>query len=360
MRRLIYIVFVFFIFSCGGNADQTQISDSKNLCKYSKWFRISESKDVVRIEIINPDNPNEIRRLSIPNFKFKSGSNQECEITKPVDRMAVLSSTHIGMLAELNLVDRIVALADLRYVFNSRLKSQKPIELGEEQRTSAERIIKSKAQIVIYSGFSNEFPNQELLNKLDIQTIPNYDWREIHPLGRAEWILLFGYLTGKVDESKRKFEEICNNYERIKSEMDTSNTIKILSGNMTGDYWYAPAGESYHAKLFRDAGLTYLFDNQKGTGSIAFSFEKILGMAKDIDIWINPGFDSKGKILNAYPKSKLLLPLHHSSVYCYSHNVNKYWELSACRPDLILSDLAELKKMDKMNIENLVFYKKVE
>ena len=91
MRRLIYIVFVFFIFSCGDNADQTQISDSQNICKYSKWLRISESKDVVRIEIINPDNPDEIRRLSIPNFKFKNGSNQECDITKPVD----LSLIHI-------------------------------------------------------------------------------------------------------------------------------------------------------------------------------------------------------------------------------------------------------------------------
>ena len=68
---------------------KTQISDSQNICKYSKWLRISESKDVVRIEIINPDNPDEIRRLSIPNLKFKSGSNQECDITKPVDRMAV-------------------------------------------------------------------------------------------------------------------------------------------------------------------------------------------------------------------------------------------------------------------------------
>ena len=59
-----------------------------------------------------------------------------------------------------------------------------------------------------------------------------------------------------------------------KSEMDTSKTIKILSGNMTGDYWYAPAGESYHAKLFRDAGLTYLFDNQKGTGVLLFLLKK--------------------------------------------------------------------------------------
>lgn len=358
--RLIYIGLVFFILSCGNNSDITQIDDTQNLCIYSKWLRISETKETVLIEIINPDNPSEIYRLKLPNFKSNLSSAHNYDIKKPVERMAVLSSTHIGMLSELNMIDRIVAVSDLKYVFNAQLKSQHPVQLGEEQSTSSERIIKSKAELVVYSGFSNEFPKEELLNKLRIQTLPNYDWRETHPLGRAEWILLFGYLTGKQDEAKLKFEEICANYDRIKSEIDTTKNVKILSGNMTGDYWYAPAGQSYHARLFDDAGLTYLFSNQKGTGSIALSFEKILGLTAKVDLWLNPGFDSKQKILDTHPKSKLLPPLNQSSVFCYSHNINKYWELSACRPDLVLADFAELKKMDKMDLNKLVFYKMVE
>lgn len=357
--RLIYIGIVFFIFSCGNSPDITQIDDSKNVCKYSKWLRISETKETIFIEIINPDNPAEIYRLKLPNFKSKGSSKDNYDIEKPVERMAVLSSTHIGMLAELNMIERIVAVSDLKYVFNAQLKSQHPVQLGEEQTTSSEKIIKSKAELVVYNGFSNKFPKQELLNKLSIKTLPNYDWRETHPLGRAEWILLFGYLTGHQDEAKRKFEEICANYERIKSQIDTMTNVKILSGNMTGDYWYAPAGQSYHARLFNDAGLSYLFSNQTGTGSIALSFEKVLGLSSDVDLWLNPGFDSKRKILNTHPKSKLLPPLNQSSVFCYSHDLNKYWELSACRPDLILADFAELKKMDQMNLSKLVFYKMV-
>ncbi|MDG2154131.1 MAG: ABC transporter substrate-binding protein [Crocinitomicaceae bacterium] len=358
--KFLFFGFVLLLFSCGTKPDDSQIKDSENLCKYSKWIRISETKDLVRIEIINPDDPSQVVQLQLPNFKSEKNKSYTYDIENPIQRMAVLSSTHIGMLGELNLIDRIVAVGDLKYVHNLRLKNKGPLELGEEQLISAEKIISSKAQVIIYNGFSNQFPKQELLHKLGIQTIPNYDWREVHPLGRAEWILLFGYLTGNADGAKKKFEEICTNYENIKNRIRSKKSILTLSGNMTGDYWYAPAGESYHAKLFDDAGLSYVFSNEKGTGSLSLSFEKILGITNHVDLWLNPGFQNKTEILKTHPKSRLLKPLKLSSVFCYSHNTNKYWELSACRPDLILLDYAEIKKGSQMDPDKLFFYQRVQ
>lgn len=358
--KLLFFGIVLLLFSCGINSDGSQIPDSENLCKYSKWLRISESRDLVRIEIINPDDPSKIVKLQLPNFKSKKNKSQTYDVKNPIQKMAVLSSTHIGMLGELNLIDHIVAVADLKYVHNTKLKNKGAIELGEEQLISAEKIISSGAEMVIYSGFSNEFPKQELLHKIGIETIPNYDWREVHPLGRAEWILLFGYLTGHAEEAKNKFDQICTNYENIKDKVQGNESILTLSGNITGDFWYAPAGESYHAQLFDDAGLSYLFSKEKGTGSLSLSFEKILGITDNVNLWLNPGFQSKTQILRSHPKSRLLKPLRLSSVFCYSHDTNKYWELSACRPDLILSDYAELKKGIQMESNKLFFYKRVQ
>ena len=358
--KLILFGFFFLLISCGTKPDDSQIKDSENLCKYSKWLRISETKDLVRIEITNPDDPSQIVKLKLPNFKSNKNKSQTYDVKNPIQRIAVLSSTHIGMLGELNLIDRIVAVADLKYVHNTDLKNKGAIELGEEQLISAEKIISSGAEMIIYSGFSNEFPRQKLLHKIGIETIPNYDWREVHPLGRAEWILLFGYLTGHAEEAKNKFNQICTNYENIKDEVQGNKSILTLSGNMTGDFWYAPAGESYHAQLFDDAGLSYLFSNEKGTGSLSLSFEKILGITDNVDLWLNPGFNNKTQILKTHPKSRLLKPLKLSSVFCYSHDTNKYWELSACRPDLILSDYAELKKGIQMESNKLFFYKLVQ
>jgi hypothetical protein len=77
-------------------------------------------------------------------------------------------------------------------------------------------------------------------------------------------------------------------------------------------------------------------------------------------LWLNPGFKSKQEILQAHPKSRLLPILKQSSLFCYTHNSNKYWELSACRPDLVLADYSELKRGDEVEIDKLVFYKRVE
>ena len=103
-----------------------------------------------------------------------------------------------------------------------------------------------------------------------------------------------------------------------------------------------------------------IFSNEKGTGSLAYSFEKILGISSEINLWLNPGFKDKQEIIQSHPKSNMLPILGQSSLFCYTHNSNKYWERSACRPDLVLADYLELKKGDNMDSKKLIFYKRVE
>lgn len=358
MKALYLVVFILAV-SCSNSPNTQALVSSSNVCKYSKWLTIVESKESVLIQIQNPDDTAKIYRLRLPNFDTNLRSGLY-DLEEPIHRIACLSSTHIGMLAELDLRGHIVAVSSLKYVYDPRLKSSKPIALGEEQGIDIEKVVKSKAEIVVYSAFSSSFSKEKVLNKVGVKCVPNFDWREIHPLGRAEWMLLFGYLTGHQKEAKIKFQAICRNYQRIKANIDTSKSIRTLSGNITGDFWYAPAGDSYHAQLLRDAGLSYVFSEDLGTGSLAYSFEKILSLSSHIDLWLNPGFKNKKELLLAHPKSRLLPALGQSLLFCYTHNSNKYWERSASRPDLILADYAELKKGNEMDVNKLVFYKKVE
>lgn len=357
--RVFYLALLLFTASCSNSPNREAIVSASNVCKYSKWLTIVESKESVLIQIQNPDDTSKIYRLRMPNFDTNLRSGVY-DFEEPIQRIACLSSTHIGMLAELDLRDHIVAVSSLKYIYDPQLKSSRPIALGEEQGVDIEKVVKSKAKIVVYSAFSSSFSKEKVLNKVGVRCVPNFDWREIHPLGRAEWMLLFGYLTGHQKEAKIKFKEICRNYEQTKVNIDNSKSIRTLSGNITGDFWYAPAGDSYHAQLLRDAGLSYVFSNDLGTGSLAYSFEKILSFSSQIDLWLNPGFKNKKELLLAHPKSRLLPVLGQSSLFCYTHNSNKYWERSACRPDLVLADYSELKKGNDMDVNKLVFYKRVE
>lgn len=60
----------------------------------------------------------------------------------------------------------------------------------------------------------------------------------------------------------------------------------VISEKKYGASWFMPAGESYMANLFRDAGADYLFKNLSGSGSKPLAFETVLNEAIHADRWL--------------------------------------------------------------------------
>jgi iron complex transport system substrate-binding protein len=126
---------------------------------------------------------------------------------------------------------------------------------------------------------------------------------------------------------------------------------------LLGDIWYAPVGDSYVAQLIKDAGGSYVYKDSKGTGSLALSIETILKDNANTEIWINPGIETKAKVLKMNPHAKHLNCFNN--MYCYSTNMNKFWEQSASQPNLFLSDLIHVFHPEIKEIKQFTFYKKI-
>jgi iron complex transport system substrate-binding protein len=344
--RFFLVILLVILASCSNQTTHRQQSESKgaNLCRYSKYLSVFKTKNGYWICIQHPDRKNE-------RFQLK--------ISSPANDLAVLSATHIGMLSALNEEQRIAAITDIRYVYSPKVKKRfqqkQVIALQNEQSMSVDQLLRSKSEYVIYSAFSGSFSQEKRLEKLGIHCIPNFDWREQSALGRAEWILLFGVLSGKVPEAIQLFRTIEQAY--ICSKNPSIVSSEMISGNVTGDFWYAPAGESFMADIFRNAGLNYVYHQTTGTGSVAYSREKILKDGENVKIWLNPGFPTKKEIIRVHPKAKYLPFFKHSKIFCYTHNSNKYWELSTLRPDWLLEDLARIAA--GKSTKDLHFYQEV-
>lgn len=347
---------VLFLFACSTGPKPVGPTSETN--SYSKWLSIKESKKGVFITITNPDNSSE-------KFNYFIGANTPKNCTHiPVgpDGIATLSATHIGMLTELGAIKSISAVADEKLIYNQELKQRISkgwvATLSQEGDLSVEMLLKSKSKILVYSAFSGKLAIENKLKKLGIIAIPNFDWRETHPLGRAEWILLFGYLIGNQDIAKKKFAEIISHYKSIQNQSRSSRKIALV-GNITGDFWYAPAGESYNAKLLNDAGVNYIYKNSKGTGSLSLTMEQVFKKSPKVDLWLNPGFATKKLILLNNPKAKYFSMFSNGEIYCYAQNMNRYWEMAAVQPHLLLSDLQQIIDSSHPN-KKLHFYNKVE
>ena len=361
-KRIFFFLLTLLLTNCSQtNTLKKSRSKKTNLIEYADHFELFTDSSSTRLHILDPE-------TGKPTFKAVLAKSKPITIPKdyhfiqvPVKRLGVLSATQIGMLTKLNAQTSISAVSNKNYIYDellkNRINNQDCMELGNESTIPMERLINSNTQLLFYSDFGTSFPHHEQLKNLGVQCVPNPDWRETHPLGKAEWIKLFGFLTGKEKLAFEIFENTCNEYERLKLiAQKAKDKPSVLSGNILGDIWYAPAGESFNAILFEDAGCNYKYAKTKGTGSIQKSLEMILKENTTTKFWINPGFSSRKELLAQQSKLKYIYPLETGNTYCYSHNMNKFWELSASDPHAVLEDLIRIFHPELLPAGNLHFY----
>jgi iron complex transport system substrate-binding protein len=343
--------------ACQGQSSKEIKEEGKSIVQYAKHFAIIPNENGCVIQIFSPEDHSVEKTIEINNKKAKISAY-------PIEKMAVLSSTHVGMLNKLDAIDRIVGVSSSLYIHNPKLlkkvKEKKVFELGEESQIPVESIIKSGCQAIFYSGFGKEFPHADQLEKVGIECIVNYDWREIHPLGKAEWILLFGYLIGQEQKAQDYFNSVVKKYNQLKKKAEHLTSFPtVLSGNLWSDQWNAPAGESFNALFFKDAHANYVYADTKGTGSVIYSLEKVTQDNIETEYWLNTGIPSKKLILNAQPKLQYLGPFKKNNIYDYSKAGNRFWEESAIEPHKVLEDYIKILHPTPMTNPTYHFYEKV-
>jgi len=360
MNKVFYL-FIFLFIAVACSEKEVVPSGTKKTTKYARFLSIRDEKNGVYIDIKHPDRRNKSYKFFIKKNSDVHVPKYYIEIKRSNPSFIVFSTTHIAMLGQLNQLNTIKGTCTSNLIYTKeirkKIEDKAIIDFGNETNPSLEKIISIKPTAIIYSGFSAEFSKNKELQKLGVITIPNFDWKESHPLGKAEWILFFGYLTGTEEAAKKHLENVQEEYIRLKKSIEgISAHPTILSGSKMGDYWYAPAGESYMAQLIKDAGASYIYQNTKGTGSLAYSQEKIIVDAKKADFWINPGLPSYELVKMSNPKASFLAPFRDKKVFCYTKDSNKYWEMSAIHPEWVLADLIALFHPSAIKKADLNFY----
>ncbi len=366
MYRFTFFLGLFiFIITIGCNSNSKPlVLEKKNSIYFAKHFQLVNSDTLILLHILDPEKNIIEKKYALSRNSKTAIPIGYLRIMIPIKSITPLSSTQIGMLSVLNQEQKINGIADKNYVWNSKVqtgvKNGQIVEVGNEGMIALEKLIKIKPSIVMYSGFGKEFPHQKQLEQIGIQCIPNYDWKEMNPLGKAEWIKVLGAFTDHLAEAENYFNEIAKEYDSLKKSAKKSKiSPSVFSGNITGDIWYSPAGDSFTAQLFKDANLNYVYKSTKGTGSLALSFEKILSENTKTAYWINPEHPTLKEIIEINPKMIFFDAVKNRNVFCYSKNMNYYWEMSAIQPHHVLSDLIQLLHPDVKLQKKLYFYQNI-
>ena len=143
---------------------------------------------------------------------------------------------------------------------------------------------------------------RDKLMELGIPVLVELSSYESEPLGRAEWIRLYGALCGLDDLAREKFQQQVDQAASIDSE-PTDLTVAYFYLNSNGAAVVRRPGD-YVTAMIEQAGGTYAFDDLDpavaGSSSVTMQMEQFYATAKDADIVVyNASIDDSITSLDA-------------------------------------------------------------
>ncbi len=368
---------VILLFACETNnsyqkANEYTKKESVQSVKYATGFTIDFYADYKVVTIKNA------WKGSTATFKYVLYTKQKpinirnaIFIKTPIKSIACMSLTHLAFLEKLGLENTIVAVSGCKFVSNKKILKRISDgfiqEIGHDAAINYELLIDKHPAILMTYGI-DQSTNQQLnkFKELGIKTILNSEYMETSPLGKLEWIKLVGALFNKDDEADKIFTKIETDYLSLKEltkKIKTKPTV--FTGMPWNGSWYVPGGESFQAQLFKDAGVNYLWHNNKEKSSFVVSKEVVIDKALEVDFWLNlDSYNTINQVVSFDEKFNKFKAIRQRNLYNNNKRLNKnngndYWESGVVNPHIILKDLIKIFHPQLLN-HQLYYYKKLD
>lgn len=373
-KFFIFAIAIFTILSCKNTHKTLTDTDkqSNDSIKYAKLFDIIKTDTSTILSVIDPwQGASNIKvdyhLISREKINPNSPLNH---IPVPVQRIVTMSSSHLAFLDLLNSTSIVYGHSGVQYVYNSkiqdRIKNGEIVEVGFDQAINYELITKLQPDLVICYGVSNQsLPYLEKLKDLNIRYMLVGEYLEEHPLGKVEWLKVFGELTNKSYLADSIFNSICDSYNDAVSRVQKLEPKpKVLLNMPYSNVWYSPGRDNYFIRLIEDAGGEYLFD-EKGSDSNPISFEVAYIAGRNADIWLNPGMaNSKEDIEKLDNRMCKMQPYINDKIYNNNNRTtpsggSDFWESGTVSPHVILKDLISIFGTDSTISHQLFYYKHI-
>ena len=298
------LIVTFGVTGCAGKTadkDPNEVIESLDL-KYATQFSVDYYPEgYIHIHI---EDGNEY--VLVPEGKEKKnlGFEGATVIMKPVDDIYLAASSAMDLFLQLGSLDNIKACSTKAEDYSMQEVKDKIDDgsisyAGKYSAPDYEMVLNLGCDLAIESTMIYHSPEiKEQLEKLGIPVLVERSSYEEEPLGRLEWIRLYGILLGKEDEAEKFFEEQCRAVEELEKKLNA----KEESGDKSVAFFYISANGyvnvrkpgDYLSKMIEMAGGRYALENleldeDNALSTININWEDFYREAKDADILIYNG-----------------------------------------------------------------------
>ena len=278
----------------------------------------------------------------------------------PVKRVVALLTTHVAYFEALNATDRLVGVISARTWYLEDVKQMVENgtikEVGRFRQPNYEVILSLKPELVTVPG---KIFGGEVVKKLDELGIPYISVDldvERHPLGKLEWIKLFGIICGKEEEAIKFFERAEQRILNVEKRCEDLERTKVVCALLTRGRILIPGCEHYYAKSVEIAGGDYLFKDLVSERYVYVTVEDFLSRTKDADVFIAVHMAepvTKKYLLSAVPELAETKPFKENKVYAMQPWIHQY----AHKTDVFVEELASILHPKEFKLKKLTMFK---
>lgn len=282
-------------------------------------------------------------------------------LQKPVENIYLVASAVMDMFVSLDALDsvRFSALkTDSWYIEEAKaaMEAESILYAGQYSSPDYERILAESCGLAIENTMIYHTPEvKEQLQKFHIPVLVDYSSYEPSPLGRTEWVRLYGLLTGKETEAEEAFAKEAAAFESIKEAEKSGKTVAFFYITSNGEANVRKSSD-YLPKMIEMAGGNYVFQDLGGgddtaSSTVSMQMEEFYAAAKDADYiiynsTIDGELNSVDELLGKSSLMKNFKAVQEGNVFCTTKNLYQ----SSMELGTIISDIHKMMTGDEESL----------
>lgn len=278
------------------------------------------------------------RYLVVPEGKESPGDLAE-DITvlyQPLDRIYLVASAVMDMFISMDSLD-VIRFTGTKAASWYLEEAREAVETGDilyagnYSAPDYEQILAEGCDLAIENTMVYHTPEvKEQLEKFGIPVMVDYSSYETEPLGRTEWVKLYGLLADREEEAAEAFAGQQEAFASIGDAEDTEKTVAFFYITSSGEVNVRKASD-YLPKMIELAGGHYVFsdlgaEDDTASSTVSLQMEEFYAAAREADYLIyNSTIDGElSSVEELFGKSELLenfKAVREGNVYCTTRDL---------------------------------------
>ncbi|MFT6716921.1 MAG: iron complex transport system substrate-binding protein [Saprospiraceae bacterium] len=330
MKKVFSFLILLVLASC------QEVPEIRTENEFSKLFSITIGKKITTVTTVDEFGS----KLSEISFK------------NPYAKVVMLNTTYLSYAKSIGVENHVVGIVDVERVKKFSIEAGKIKGVGKNGVLNMELISSLKPDLIICNSF--QLKELSLFDEVDVLVVNEF-W-EGHPLGRAEWVKVFGVIFGADKKSEELFLEV---KERYQSQLivKQQRMPRVYNLSRFSSSYFLPGCESLMSKVLLDtqSDVECIAESAR---SVEISQEQQLSMCGNKDYllffdWLpnNRSHEQVSKELGVQKCFK------GDIIYCNT-SLNSYFEASIMEPDVVLDNLIQILHRNQEETKYFTLLKK--